>query len=155
MDAAIGAIAQDSPVNRDSRDVIGAQRLHQRLIKWLAAPSVMFADQYSHHLGLRLQLGGRHFGRWLFSWRRRSNDGCIVNFNQSMACDFRQLRQDFLYSLCCLNEFDLDWHLVGEVDEAAGVQLMIGPKARNSAGNGGIGDPAKEQVIENCGVTSG
>ena len=52
-----------------------------------------------------------------------------------------------------LDELDLDRHLVGQIDQSAGVQFVIGAEAGNAAGHRRVRDPAEEQVVENRRVT--
>ena len=87
--------------------------------------------------------------------RRGIDDRCVLHFDEAVGRELGQLGQHFVNPLCRLDEFDLDRHLIGQFDQSAGVQLVIGTEAGNTARHGRIRDAAKEQVVEDGGITRG
>src|SRR5215467_37390 len=63
-----------------------------------------------------------------------------------MRRNFRQLWKNFLDAL------DLDRHLVGQLDQAIRVQLVIRAKSGNAARHSRTGDATEEEKVEDGGV---
>src|SRR5215469_4985722 len=54
----ISSVAKYSAVNGGTRNIIGSERLQQRVVEGPVMPLVLLANQDAHHLCLRFQFGG-------------------------------------------------------------------------------------------------
>src|SRR5689334_17087357 len=107
MDAAMSAVPKNSPVNRDSGQIMCAQRAYQRLIERLTLPAVALADKDAHHPGLALDLyrGGKCRSR--HGSLRRFDDRRLLHLDHPGTDHLLQFTQDLVHLLRRLNELDL------------------------------------------------
>ncbi len=56
VNSAVGAVAENSWIHGDARDVVSAHALDQRFMQRLIVPFVIFADEDAHQLGFAFAL---------------------------------------------------------------------------------------------------
>ncbi len=54
VNSAIGAITENSPINRNAGNIVRPQAVDDGFMQWLAVPLVVLADVDSHQLGFAL-----------------------------------------------------------------------------------------------------